>query len=142
MEHFYEYKIHPNRKLTWFAASCIGFLVGFGILTTAPHIHAVVWSLVAVCFIWLLMKSPAAGIRVDEYALTLAAFRKPRAVPLSQIDHMEIQHWTDESDVKIVFRDGREEMIPYGDLPSMNTFSEVMVAFGVRLTEPAQAFNR
>jgi len=142
MENVYEYKMRPNRKVTWFAAACIGFLFGFGLLTSDPKILGLVWGLIAVCFIWLLMKSPTAGIRVDENALTLSAWRTPRVVPLDAIQHLEIQHWTDESDVKIVFHDGNEEMIPFGDLPDMTTFSDVMIDFGVRLMEPPQAFSR
>ena len=142
MDYVYEYKKRPNRKVTWFAACCIGFLFGFGLLTSDPKILGLVWGLIAVCFLWLLMKSPTAGIRVDEESLTLSAWREPREVPLSKIDHLEIQHWTEDSDVKLVYRDGEEEMIPFGDLPDMNTLSSIMGDFGVRMMEPNQAFNR
>ena len=83
-----------------------------------------------------LIKAPTAGIRVDAETLTLAAWRKPREVPLQDIDRLEVLHWTDESDVKLVYKDGKEEIIPFGDLPDMNTFTTVMMDFGVRLREP------
>lgn len=142
MENVYEYKMRPNRKVTWFAAACIGFLLGYGYLTSDPRILAVVWALIAMCLVWLLMKSPTAGIRVDEQALTLSAWRNPRPVPLDEIEYLEVQHWTEDSDVKLVLRDGTEEMIPFGDLPDMTTFSAVMVDFGIRLLDPNQALSR
>lgn len=142
MENVYEYKMRPNRKVTWFAAACIGFLLGYGYLTSDPRIMAVVWALIAMCLVWLLMKSPTAGIRVDENELTLSAWRTPRAIPLADIDHLQVQHWTDASDVKLIYRDGSEEMIPFGDLPDMDTFSNVMFDVGIKVLEPGQAFSR
>jgi hypothetical protein len=138
MSDVYEYKRMPNRKVTWCAAACIGFLFGYGLLTSDPRILGLVWGLIAVCLLWILMKSPVAGFRLDDQTLTLAAWRKPREVPLSQIDHLQVQHWTDQSDVKLVYQDGSEEMIPFGDLPDMDTFVEVMMDFGVRLLEPSR----
>ena len=136
MDNVYEYKMRPKRTRTGFAAACIGFLMGWGYLTSDPRILALVWALIGMCLIWLLIKAPTAGIRVDAETLTLAAWRKPREVPLQDIDRLEVLHWTDESDVKLVYKDGKEEIIPFGDLPDMNTFTTVMMDFGVRLREP------
>ncbi len=142
MNEIYEYKRRPNRKVTWFAACCIGFLFGFGLLTSNPKILGLVWGLIAVCLLWILMKSPTAGIKLDDQSLTLAAWRNPREVPLSAIDHLEVQHWTDETDVRIVYRDGGQEVIPFGDLPDMDTFSRELVYRGVELAAPSQGFKR
>lgn len=136
MSEVYEYRKEPNRKVTWVAACLIGFLFGYGLLTSSPKILGLVWGLIALSMLWLLMKSPVLGIQLDHEHLTLAAWRNPRPIPLSDIDYIQVGNWTDVSDVTIYYHDGTSEHVPYGDLPDMPTFIDVANRFGVTLIQP------
>jgi hypothetical protein len=132
----YEYRLAGRRRNVWLAAAMIVFLIGITSRYQSPQILGVIWCLAAVMLGWMMMGNPIAGMRVDDHTLTLSAWRKPREIPLSDIDHIRVKHWTEESDVFIVYRDGTEEEISCGDLPRIPILEEVMAERGIIVRDP------
>ena len=85
---------------------------------------------------WLLMLNPVRGIRIDQENLILNAWRKPKVIPLADIAFLRAKHWTDDSDVVIVYNDGTEESTHPRDMPDLNTLALVMSQRGVKVKDP------
>ncbi len=136
MDEIYEYRLGFGRRLEWLAAIAAAALLSFAIDNQSPLILGAVWGLCASMIVWFLSQNKVAGIRVDETHLTLAAWRDPKEVPLANIDHFRMTHWTDDSDVVLVYRDGTEEELSASDLPGIQEFSEVMADRGIPVKDP------
>lgn len=136
MEEVYEYRLGVRHRISWFAALGIAMLIGYATQGQSPLILGAVWGLTAVMIIWFLSRIPVAGVRVDERYVTLAAWRDPKMVPISDIAHFRMTHWTDDSDLILVYKNGAEEFVSSGDLPSVQLFSEVMADRGVAIKDP------
>lgn len=126
MENVYEYRMGIGHRLTWLAAIAVAALLAFAMDNQDPLILGTVWGLCAAIIIWFLSRSLVAGIRVDDRYFTLTAWRDPKPVPLEDIDYLCMTHWTENSDVMLVYADGTEQHIPAGDLPDIQLSSEVM----------------
>ncbi len=132
----YEYRQSGRSQLVWLSAAVVAFLLAFGLVNDAPNIIMVVCVLAAVVLGWMLILSPARGIRVDHTHLTLNAWRKPREIALSDIDFLRAVHWTHDSAVTVVYKDGTEESTHPRDLPDLDTLARVMAERGVKLKDP------
>jgi hypothetical protein len=80
---------------------------------------------------WMVLPRPIAGIRVDDHHLILSAWRLPRMIPLDDIAYLRATSVSADSDVTIVYKDGREEGTFAGDMPDIETLSYVMAMRGV-----------
>lgn len=136
MEEVYEYRLGVRRHISWFAALGIAMLIGYATQGQTPMVLGAVWGLTAVMIIWFLSRLPVAGVRVDDRFVTLSAWRDPKMVPISDIAHFRMTHWTDDSDLILVYKNGAEEFVSAGDLPSVQLFSEVMADRGVAIKDP------
>ncbi len=132
----YEYRQSGRSQLVWLSAAVVAFLLTFGIVNDAPDIVMMVAVLAGVVLGWMLMMSPARGIRVDATHLTLNAWRKPRQIALADIDFLRAVHWTQDSDVTVVYKDGTEESTHPRDMPDLETLARVMAQRGVKLKDP------
>jgi len=136
MEEVFEYRLGLRRRTTWLVMIGIAALIGYALQDQTPLVMGLIWGLTAVMTVWFLSRNPVAGVRVDEKYLTLAAWRDPKMVLLTDIAHLRMTHWTDDSDLILVYKDGVEEFISGGDLPSIQRFSEVMADKGAAIKDP------
>ncbi len=132
----YEYRQSGRSQLVWLSAAVVVFLLAFGLVNDAPNVIMVVCVLAAVILGWMLILSPARGIRVDTTHLVLNAWRKPREIALDDIDFLRAVHWTADSHVTVVYKDGTEESTHPRDMPDLNTLARVMAQRGVKLKDP------
>ena len=109
----------------------MAFLLGLITVYRDPAIITLIFALSAVLIGWMMIANPITGIRIDNEALTLNAWRRPREIPLHEIDHLRVTDWTDECDIVIVYRDGREEGTHAADMPDPDTLAEVMALHGI-----------
>lgn len=125
------YKRAPGRGAIWLAGGItlvLGALV-FGLAW---------WQLLPILILsaaltaaWVYLPRPTYGIKVDGTHLTLAAWRKPRPIPLDSIAHIQAQDISDEINYVIVYRDDEREGIFALDLPDEDTLVEVMSERGI-----------
>lgn len=132
----FQYRQSSRSQVVWLSAAVVAFLLSFGIVNDAPDIIMMVGVLAAVLLGWMLILSPARGIRVDATHLVLNAWRKPRLIPLSDIAFLRAVHWTQDSAVTVVYKDGTEESTHPRDMPDLNTLARVMSERGVKLKDP------
>ncbi|MEY1556536.1 hypothetical protein AB3Y40_12965 [Yoonia sp. R2331] len=132
----YEYRQSGRSQLVWLSAAVVIFLLTFGLVNEAPNIIVMVFVLAGVVLGWVLMLAPARGIRVDDAHLTLNAWSRPRQIALDDIAFLRAVHWTADSAVTIVYKDGTEESTHPRDMPDLNTLARVMANRGVKLKDP------
>jgi len=137
MNEVYEYRLARRRGAIWLAAIVIAFLLGFAVANAAPQVMMALWALTGVLIMFTLMSNPICGIRVDDEYLVLNAWRKPRLIPLVEIDYLRMTHWTDDCNVTIVYKDGREEGTISAHMPPANTLACVMAERGIPVLDPA-----
>ena len=137
MHEVYEYRLSSRRSAIWLAAALVAFSLGYAVVNSAPAILTVICATGGVLLGWMLMANPMSGIRVDHETLVLNAWRRPREIPLSEIAYLRMTHWTDDSTVSIVYKDGREEGTNYADMPPPNTLAAVMAARGIPVYDPS-----
>jgi hypothetical protein len=137
MELDYEYRLGGRSRSSWLAAIALVGLIVFTAENQSSSIFITTVGLCAILIIWLLTRNEIAGIRVDHQYLTLAAWRDPKAVPLSDIAYLRMADWTDDSALTLVYKNGDEEEIPSGDLPSIQLLSEILADRGVLIKDPA-----
>ena len=138
MNEVFEYRRAPNRGVIWLFAITITVLVCVISVSDAMHLLWLVWVLVAVMIFIMLLPKPAAGIRVDDDHLVLAAWRQPRLILLDDIAYLRATSISADSDVTIVYKDGREEGAFAGDMPDIETLSYVMATRGIPVRELQQ----
>ncbi len=131
MNDVYEYRKQRGRGVIWLSAITVVFLLGAILIFGATQFITVAAILGAVMLLWMAMPAPAAGIRVDDEYLTLSAWRKPRQIRLNDIAYLRATDQSPDSDVTVVYKDGREEGTFKGDMPDFDTLAEVMAARGV-----------
>lgn len=131
MNEVYEYRRAPNRGVIWLSAVTIAVLVSVVGYSDSGHLIWLIWSLGAVLIFWMLLPKPVAGIRIDDNHLILAAWRQPRLIALDDIAYLRATSVSADSDVTIVYKDGREEGAFAGDMPDIETLSYVMAIRGV-----------
>ncbi|MFG5383053.1 hypothetical protein [Yoonia sp. R2-816] len=135
MNDVYEYRRAPNPWVIRLSAMALILLTTFVIITEAGHLMVVVWGLAAATYCWMMMPKPVLGIRIDRENLVLGAWRKPRAIPLDDIAYLRVTEVSAETSVTIVYKDGREEGTFAGDLPEIETLSEVLAERGIPLRD-------
>lgn len=132
----FEYRQSGRGPLVWISAAVVVFWLTYGIANDAPNVIVAVWCMAAAIIGWLLMLNPVRGIRIDQENLILNAWRKPKVIPLADIAFLRAKHWTDDSDVVIVYNDGTEESTHPRDMPDLNTLALVMSQRGVKVKDP------
>ena len=136
MNDVYEYRMGGRSRTSWLAAIAVAALISMSVEYQTPATYGAIWGLAIVMIAWLLIRSPMAGIQIDDQYLTVSAWHKPRQIPLSEIAHLRMSHWTDDCGVTIVYHDGSEEEVPSGDLPSIQRLSEEMADRGIEIKDP------
>lgn len=131
MNEVFEYRRAPNRGVIWLCAIMIVVLIGIVSLGNARNLIWLIWALGAVLIFWMLLPKPVAGIRVDDDHLILGAWRRPRFIALDDIAYLRATSVSADSDVTIVYKDGREEGAFAGDMPDIETLAYVMAIRGV-----------
>lgn len=131
MNEVYEYRRAPNRGVIWLCASMVIILICIVVVSGATQLVWAVWVLGAVMLFWMVLPRPVTGIRVDDHHLILSAWRQPRLIPLDDIAYLRATSVSADSDVTIVYKDGREEGTFAGDMPDLETLSYVMAMRGV-----------
>lgn len=135
MNDVYEYRRAPNPWVIRLSAMAVVLLTTFVIIAEAGHLMVVVWGLVAATYCWMMMPKRVLGIRIDRENLVLGAWRKPRTIPLDDIAYLRVTEVSAETSVTIVYKDGREEGTFAGDLPDIETLSEVLAERGIPLRD-------
>lgn len=131
MNEVYEYRRAPGRGAIWLCALMISFLTSVVILGGAQDLLWLICVLGAVMILWMMLPKPVAGIRVDDDHLVLGAWRRPRPILLDDIAYLRATAISADSDVTIVYKDGREEGAVAGDMPDIETLSYVMALRGI-----------
>jgi hypothetical protein len=131
MSDVYEYRRAPNKGPILIALLGVVLLLVAVIQFDATQLLWMVWSCAAVTIAWMLLPQPISGIRIDANHLVLAAWRKPRAIPLDDIAHLRVNDAGLEIEVAIVYRSGDQEDIFAGDLPDIDTLISVLADRGI-----------
>lgn len=131
MNEVYEFRRAPNRGVIWLSAVTIALLITVVGYSDSGHLIWLIWVLGAVLICWMLLPKPVAGIRIDDDHLILGAWREPRLIALDDIAYLRATSVSADSDVTIVYKDGREEGAFAGDMPDIETLAYVMAIRGV-----------
>lgn len=131
MSDVYEYRRAPNKGPILIALLGVVLLLVAVIQFDATQLLWMVWSCAAVTIAWMLLPQPISGIRIDANHLVLAAWRKPRTIPLDDIAHLRVNDAGLEIEVAIVYRSGDQEDIFAGDLPDIDTLISVLADRGI-----------
>lgn len=131
MNEVYEFRRSPNRGVIWLSAVTIAVLVSVVGYSGSGHLIWLIWALGALLILWMVLPKPVSGIRIDDNHLILAAWRQPRLIALDDIAYLRATTVSADSNVTIVYKDGREEGAFAGDMPDIETLSYVMAIRGV-----------
>ncbi|WP_342070295.1 hypothetical protein [Yoonia algicola] len=131
MSDVYEYRRAPNKGPIWLAFIGVVLLFVAVIYFETTQLQILAWGLGAVLIAWMLLPKPVSGIRIDADHLTLAAWRKPRPIPLDDIAHLRVSDAGIDTEVAIVYRNGDVEDVFSGDLPDINTLIAVLAERGI-----------
>lgn len=132
----YEFRQSGRRSTVGLTAGVTAICMTYGIVTEVSQVLLLAFCLTGVIIGWMLMMGPVRGIRIDQQHLVLNAWRKPKLIPLADIDFVRALHWTETSEVTIVYRDGTEESTNPRDLPDINTLAREMMARRVKVKDP------
>ncbi|WP_342076328.1 hypothetical protein [Yoonia sp. SS1-5] len=135
MNEVYEYRRAPNPWVIRLFGIALVLLTTLVVLTQAHHLMSVIWGLTAVLVVCMLLPKPISGIRIDDDYLVLAAWRKPRPIPLDRIAYLLVTDVSAESRITIVYKDGQQEATFAGDMPDIDELSEVMAERGIPLRD-------
>ena len=135
MNEVYEYRRAPNRGVIWLATTAVAMLIVAVTLTGAQELTWLTWAVGAATLCWMLLPKPVAGIRVDNDALILSAWRNPRAILLDDIAFLRATEASAETDIAIVYKDGTEEGTFSGDMPNIEILVEVMAKRGIAVRD-------
>jgi hypothetical protein len=131
MSDVYEYRRAPNKGPIWLAFIGVVLLFVAVIYFEATQLQIIAWGLGAVLIAWMLLPKPVSGIRIDSDHLTLAAWRKPRPIPLDDIAHLRVNDAGIDTEIAIVYRNGDVEDVFSGDLPDIDTLIAVLAERGI-----------
>lgn len=135
MNEIYEYRVAPNPWAIRIAMIAIMMLVITVSFSDRANLRYLIWSLGAVTVVWMLLPRPISGIRIDDTFLILGAWRSPRLIRLDDIAYLIVTEVSAESRISVVYRDGRIEATFAGDMPDIDTLSEVLAVRGIPLRE-------
>jgi len=131
MSDVYEYRRAPSKGVIWLAALVVVLLM---VMIVVNEQYQLVWLACvfgSLTVAWMWLPKPVSGIRVDDDYLVLSAWRTPKFVPLDDIAYLRATQISLETDVAIVYKDGRQEGIFAGDLPDIDTLVNVMALRGI-----------
>ncbi|MEO1639705.1 MAG: hypothetical protein AAFU41_10720 [Pseudomonadota bacterium] len=131
MSEVYEYRRAPSKGAILLGTICLVLLVFVVMMTERDYLIWPAWAFGAATIAWMLLPRPVAGIRVDDEYLVLSAWRTPKYVPLDDISHLRATRVSIETEIAIVYKDGRQEGIFAGDLPDIDTLVFVMAERGI-----------
>ncbi len=131
MSEVYKFKRRPARAVIWVTLLCVILFGAFVYVNQLAQFYWLVAGCALISVVWLLLPRPIYGIKVDDTHLTLAAWRKPRPVPLDRIAHLQATEHTDEIGYVIVYKDDEYEGIFSLDLPDEETLIEIMAERGI-----------
>lgn len=132
----YEYRQSCQARVVVLAAAAAAFSIAYGFVAEVSNVTLLGCCLIGVIIGWKLMLAPVHGIRLDQDQLILDAWQTPRVIPLKDISFLRAVHWTQTSEVSIVYRDGTEESTNPRDLPDINTLAREMMARGIKVKDP------
>lgn len=135
MSDIYEYRRAPNKGPVWLALIGVILLLVAIVQFEVKELTWLVWGVAALVIPWMVLPRPPSGIRVDHEHLTLSAWREPRPIALDDIAHLKVDESGLDTQVRIAYRDGREEEIFAGDLPDIDTLIPVLATRGIPVRE-------
>ena len=131
MKEVFEYRHAPAKGVIWLSAASVALLIAAITIANLPQLTQLAWVLGPVTICWMLLPRPVYGIRVDGDYLVLAAWRHPRQIPLGKIAYLRVTEAHDEINITIVYKDGHEDSTYEGDMPDIDTLTNVMAARGI-----------
>lgn len=94
------------------------FAIGIGLLALAiwsdarPQIIYVPLFAFVGMMAWLLLRNPQSGLEIDTEAVRFWRSRRLETVPVAEIDHVHMEHWSDSVDVTVHLTSGGKIDIP------------------------------
>ena len=85
--------------------------------------------------LFLIVKNPVMGVRLQRDRLVLSAWQKPRDVMLADIATITFIHWSDDTDMEIALHNGDLIRVFSGDIPPIAPFKKVLQEAGLRIEE-------
>ncbi|WP_333713228.1 hypothetical protein [Yoonia sp.] len=131
MSNSYVYKHKPGRGAVWLMAVTATLLSGGTYVVGGPELLPAAIMMIGFAAVIALRPRPTYGIKVDDTHLTLAAWRKPRPIPLDSIAYLQAAQISDEIPYVIVYRDKEREGVFALDLPDEDTLVEIMAERGI-----------
>jgi uncharacterized protein (DUF58 family) len=117
MADVFEYRLPARRPLIWVVlAALLTLMTVIGVTGAAWYIWAI-WGGTLLLVLYMLVVNPVSGIRLTPELLTLAAWRDPKPILLRDIAMVEIQNWSDSTDMVIHLTGGERIRAYSGDMP-------------------------
>ena len=135
MNEIYEYRRAPNPWIMRIYAAATLILTATVVLTSTLHWIAIAVGPCTAVFCAMLLPRTISGLWVDHEYLVLGAWHRPRRIPLDNIAYLRVIEYNEEYRVIIVCKNGNEEKTIEGDLPDIDTLSQVMAERGVALRD-------
>ncbi|WP_341368946.1 hypothetical protein [Yoonia sp. BS5-3] len=135
MKEVFEYRRTRSKGAIWLSASAVAMLIAAIAITGTDELIGLVYVAGPVTLCWMLMPQQVAGIRIDDQHLVLSAWRQPRAILLDDIAYLRVTEASAETNIAIVYKDGREEGTYIGDMPDLDTLARVMAARGIAVRD-------
>lgn len=85
--------------------------------------------------LFLIVKNPVMGVRLQRDRLVLSAWQKPRDVMLADIATITFIHWSDDTDMEISMCNGDLIRVFSGDIPPIAPFKKALQEAGLRIEE-------
>ena len=85
--------------------------------------------------LYLFARDPRAGMDIDAETVAIWRGRRRQAIPVAEIDRVEIKHWSESTDVIIHRRDGNKVDVPARCAPRLGAMKRALKCAGVNVTE-------
>ncbi|MEM8537721.1 MAG: hypothetical protein AAGF56_07655 [Pseudomonadota bacterium] len=138
MVEVYEYRRARGKGAIWLAAVALAVMSAGVLIYDAYELFWLAAVFGALALTWMVLPKPVSGIRVDAEYLVLSAWQNPKYVPLVDIAHLRATRVSLETEVAIVYKDGKQEAIFAGDLPDIDILVSVMAARGIPVRDVYQ----
>ncbi|MEM9669741.1 MAG: hypothetical protein AAF950_12525 [Pseudomonadota bacterium] len=113
----YEYRASSKQGASLFGAAVVIFLSLFGLAYGAPWWIWIIWLPASVSVLFLLLTNRKYGMGIKNDVLLIGVEPVRARIPLSDIERLEIQEWSDSTDIKLVLKDGRSIKLLPQDTP-------------------------
>lgn len=129
----YTHSQSGRRPLTAFAAVFIAGMTGFGLWKDAPWYAMVPIWFAVIGISWILIVNRQSGVQLTHEGLRFHHGKLDRAVPLSEIAHIERHIWSDgPDDIALILKNGERLPIPSDCINSRN-FVEALGKAGMQV---------